>query len=66
MPRTTRSATTGCDAFFTLWSLTAVATRQPGYYPELAAARAGTATTIPVTDAVPDWAERVAAARDRR
>jgi Family of unknown function (DUF6247) len=49
-----------------VWSLTAVATRQPGYYPELAAARAGTATTIPVTDAVPDWAERVAAARDRR
>jgi hypothetical protein len=49
-----------------VWSLTAVATGQPGYYEELAAARAGTATTIPVTDAVPDWAERVAAARDRR
>ena len=49
-----------------VWSLTAVATGQSGYYEELAAARAGTATTIPVTDAVPDWAERVAAARDRR
>jgi hypothetical protein len=31
---------------------------QPGYYEELAAARAGTATTIPITDAVPEWAER--------
>ena len=49
-----------------VWSLTTVATGQPGYYEELAAARAGPATTIPVTDAVPDWAERVAAARDRR
>ena len=49
-----------------VWSLTMFATGQPGYYEELAAARAGTATTIPVTDAVPDWAERVAAARDRR
>ena len=37
-----------------VWSLTTVATGQPGYYEELAAARAGTATTIPVTDAVPD------------
>jgi hypothetical protein len=49
-----------------VWSLTAVATGQSGYYEELAAARAGTATTIPVTDAVPDWAERAAGARDRR
>ena len=49
-----------------VWSLTAVVTGQSGYYEELTAARAGTATTIPVTDAVPDWAERVAAARDRR
>lgn len=49
-----------------VWSLTAVATGQPGYYEELAAARAGTATTIPVTDAVPDWAERAAAAKGRR
>ena len=49
-----------------VWSLTTVATGQPGYYEELAAARAGTATTIPVTDAVPEWAERAAAARGRR
>jgi hypothetical protein len=48
------------------WSLTAVAAGQPGYYEELAAARAGTATTVPVTDAIPDWAERIAAAKDRR
>ena len=49
-----------------VWSLTAIAAGQPGYYEELAAARAGTATTVPVTDAIPDWTERAAAARDRR
>ena len=49
-----------------IWSLTAVAAGQPGYYEELAAVRAGTATTVPVTDAIPDWAERVAAARGRQ
>jgi hypothetical protein len=49
-----------------VWSLTAIAAAQPGYYEELAAARAGTATTVPVTDAIPDWTERVASARDRR
>jgi hypothetical protein len=49
-----------------VWSLTAIAAGQPGYYEELAAARAGTAATVPVTDAIPDWAERAAAARDRR
>ena len=49
-----------------VWSLTAIAAGQPGYYEELAAARAGTATTVPVTDAIPDWTERVAAARNRR
>jgi hypothetical protein len=37
-----------------VWSLTAIAAGQPGYYEELAAARAGTATTVPVTDAIPD------------
>jgi len=47
-------------------SLTAVAAGQPGYYEELAVARAGTTTTVPVTDVIPDWAERVAAAKDRR
>ena len=49
-----------------VWSLTAIAARQPGYYEELAAVRRGKATTLPVIDAIPDWAERVAAARDRR
>jgi hypothetical protein len=49
-----------------VWSLTAVAVGQPCYYEELAAARAGTATTIPVSDAIPDWAERAAVARGRR
>lgn len=49
-----------------VWSLTAVAAKQPGYYEELATARAGTATTVLITDAIPDWPERVAATRDRR
>jgi hypothetical protein len=49
-----------------VWSLTAAAAGQPGYYEELAAARAGTATTVPVMDVIPDWTERVAAARARR
>ena len=49
-----------------VWSLTAIAVGQAGYYEELAAARAGTVATVRVTDAIPDWAERVAAARDRR
>ena len=48
-----------------VWSLTAIAARQPGYYEELVGARSGTATTVPITDAIPDWAVR-AAARDRR
>jgi hypothetical protein len=49
-----------------VWSLTAIAAEQPGYYEELAAARAGTAMNIPITDAIPDWTERLVAARDRR
>jgi hypothetical protein len=49
-----------------VWSLTATAVGQPGYYDELAAARAGLATTVPITEAVPDFAERTAAVRDRR
>jgi hypothetical protein len=49
-----------------VWSLTAIAADQPGHYEELAAVRAGSATTVPVTDAIPDWTERVTAARDRR
>jgi len=46
--------------------LTAAAAREAGYDEELTAARAGTATTVPVTEAIPDWADRAAAARDRR
>lgn len=49
-----------------VWSLIAVAAGQPGYYEELAVACAGTTTTVPVTDVIPDWAERVAAAKDWR
>src|SRR5713226_6474565 len=49
-----------------LWSLTVVAASQPGYYEELAAACAGTSPTVPVTEAIPDWAGRVAAVRGRR
>jgi hypothetical protein len=49
-----------------MWSLTAIAAGQPGYYEELTAARAGTTTTVPVADVIPDWTERVAAARNRR
>jgi hypothetical protein len=49
-----------------VWSLTAIAASQPGYYEELMAARAGTATTVAITDAIPDWIERAAAARNRQ
>ena len=49
-----------------VWSLTAIAASNPGYYEELAAVEAGTATMVPVTEAIPDWAARVAAVRHRR
>jgi hypothetical protein len=49
-----------------VWSLTVVAARHPGYYEELAAVCDGTATTVPVSEAVPDWPNRAAAVRDRR
>jgi Family of unknown function (DUF6247) len=49
-----------------VWSLAVVAVNQPGYYEEVAAVRAGTATTVPITEAIPDWAERAEAARNRR
>ena len=35
--------------FLHVWSLTAIAAARPGYYEELAAARAGRATTVPVS-----------------
>lgn len=49
-----------------VWSLTVVAVAQPGYYEELAAARAGTTATVPVSDVIPDWPRRVANARSQR
>lgn len=49
-----------------VWSLIVVAASQPGYYEELAAVGDGTAPSVPVTEAIPDWAGRVAAVRDRR
>lgn len=49
-----------------VWSLATIATAQPGYYEELAAAHAGTAATVPITEAIPDWTERTPSARNRK
>jgi hypothetical protein len=46
-----------------VWSLTVVATSRSGYYEELAAVRNGMSSTVPISDAIPDWTERVAASR---
>lgn len=46
--------------------LAVIATSQPGYYEELAAVRAGHARTTPAEDVIPDWQERLAAARRHR
>lgn len=48
------------------WRLTVIATRQPGYYEDLDAVRSGTARTAPAEEAIPDWQERLAAARAHR
>jgi hypothetical protein len=64
--RTSGSESQGNGRNRHVWSRTAVAAGQPGYYEELAAARAGTATTVLGTYAIPDWPERVVATRDRR
>jgi hypothetical protein len=45
------------------WRLTVIATSQVGYYEELEAVRSGTAQTTPAEVAIPDWQERLAAAR---
>jgi hypothetical protein len=45
------------------WRLTVIATSQVGYYEELEAVRSGTAQTTPAEEAIPDWQERLAAAR---
>jgi hypothetical protein len=46
-----------------VWSLTVIATNRPGYYEELAAVRDGTSSTVAVSEAIPDWADRLAASR---
>jgi hypothetical protein len=45
------------------WRLTVIATSKAGYYEELQAVHAGTARTVPADGAIPDWQERLAAAR---
>ena len=48
-----------------VWRLTVIATSRPGYYEDLAAVRDGSARTTPAEDVIPDWRERLAAARTR-
>lgn len=45
------------------WRLTVIATGRAGYYEELDAVRNGVARTTPADEAIPDWQERLAAAR---
>jgi Family of unknown function (DUF6247) len=45
------------------WRLTVIAASRAGYYEELEAVRSGTAQTTPAQEAIPDWQERLAAAR---
>jgi hypothetical protein len=45
------------------WRLTVIATSRAGYYEELEAVRDGTARTTPAEEVIPDWDERLAAAR---
>jgi hypothetical protein len=45
------------------WRLTVIAASRAGYYEELEAVRNGTAQTTPAEEAIPDWLERLAAAR---
>jgi Family of unknown function (DUF6247) len=48
-----------------VWSLTVIATSQPGYHEELAAARRGALQTVPISEAIPDWEQRLAARNTR-
>jgi O-succinylbenzoate synthase len=48
------------------WRLIAVAASQPGYYEALKAVRDGVVRTTPAEEAIPDWQERLAAARAAR
>ncbi len=45
------------------WRLTVIATSRAGYYEELEAVRSGTARTTPAEEVIPDWQERLTAAR---
>jgi hypothetical protein len=45
------------------WRLTVIATSRAGYYEELEAVRNHSARTTPAEEAIPDWAERLSAAR---
>ncbi len=45
------------------WRLTVIAVSRAGYYEELEAVRSGTARTTPAQEAIPDWQERLSAAR---
>jgi hypothetical protein len=47
------------------WRLTVIATSRAGYYEELEAVRTGTAQTTPAEEVIPDWQERLGAARIR-
>jgi hypothetical protein len=47
------------------WRLTVIATSRAGYYEELEAVRGGAAPTRPAEEVIPDWQERLAAARAR-
>lgn len=46
-----------------LWRLRAAAYSDPGYEARLRAARSAAQSRTPIEDVVPDWPERVAAAR---
>jgi hypothetical protein len=48
------------------WRLTAIAVGRPGYYEELEAVRSGRARMRPADEAIVDWHERLAAAKDQR
>jgi hypothetical protein len=46
-----------------VWRLTVIAAGRPGYYEEIDAVLNGTAQTMPAEDVIPEWQERLAAAR---
>jgi hypothetical protein len=49
-----------------LWRLRAAAYSDPGYEARREAARADSGDRTPIEEIIPDWADRVAAARRRR